>query len=119
MRTHLLKIFDGWHESLLHLLRYSDSGFVNRPLFALPVPHTWEHTPGVTLLGDAAHLMPPLGLGANLAMLDGTDLAHALVTEPTLDDGVRAYESIMLPRSAEAAKGCAEGLGHLLPPTDS
>lgn len=59
--------------------------------------------------------MPPLGLGANLAMLDGTDLAHALVTESSLDDGVRAYESIMLPRSAEAAKGCAEGLGHLLP----
>ncbi|HET6356817.1 NAD(P)/FAD-dependent oxidoreductase [Streptomyces sp.] len=119
VRTHLLKIFDGWHESLLHLLRYSDSGFVNRPLYALPVPHIWEHTPGITLLGDAAHLMPPLGLGANLAMLDGTDLAHALVTEPTIDDGVRAYESVMLPRSAEAAKGCAEGLGHLLPPTDS
>ncbi|WP_342593434.1 FAD-dependent oxidoreductase [Streptomyces inhibens] len=97
MRTHLLKTLDGWGERLLHLLRYNDGGFINRPLFALPVPHTWEHVPGITLLGDAAHLMPPLGLGANLAMLDGTELATALVTEPDVDDAVRAYESIMLP----------------------
>ncbi|WP_327322369.1 FAD-dependent monooxygenase [Streptomyces sp. NBC_01210] len=119
VRKHLLTVYEGWDESLLHLLRYNDGEFVNRPLFALPVPHTWEHIPGVTLLGDAAHLMPPLGLGANLAMLDGADLAHALVTEPGLDDAVRAYESVMLPRSAEAAKGCAEGLDHLIPPADS
>lgn len=119
VRAHLLTMFDGWHESLRYLLRYNEGEFINRPLFSLPVPHTWEHVPGVTLLGDAAHLMPPLGLGANLAMLDGTDLAHALVGEPSLHDGVRAYESIMLPRSIEAAKACAEGLEHLIPLTDS
>jgi 2-polyprenyl-6-methoxyphenol hydroxylase-like FAD-dependent oxidoreductase len=117
VRTHLLTMYDGWHESLLGLLRDNDSGFVNRPIFALPVPHTWDHIPGITLLGDAAHLMPPLGVGANLAMLDGTDLASALVTEPSFEDAVRAYESVMLPRSAQAAKDCAEGLDHLMPPT--
>ncbi|MFG2530676.1 FAD-dependent oxidoreductase [Streptomyces sp. NPDC048516] len=117
VRAHLLTMFDGWDERLLALLRDHDGDFIQRPLFALPVPPTWEHVPGVTLLGDAAHLMPPLGLGANLAMLDGAELAQALVTEPAVDDAVRAYESVMLPRSAEAAKGCAEGLAHLLPPT--
>ncbi|MBP0451087.1 FAD-dependent monooxygenase [Kitasatospora sp. RG8] len=115
VRTHLLEMFDGWDESLRYVLRNNDSGFVNRPLFVLPAPHTWEHVPGVTLLGDAAHLMPPVGLGANLAMLDGSDLAHALVTEPGVDDAVRAYEGIMLPRSAEAATGSAQGLDHLVP----
>ncbi|MDH6121798.1 2-polyprenyl-6-methoxyphenol hydroxylase-like FAD-dependent oxidoreductase [Kitasatospora sp. GAS204A] len=115
VRTHLLRMFDGWDESLRYLLRNSDSGFVNRPLFVLPAPHTWAHVPGVTLLGDAAHLMPPVGLGANLAMLDGADLAHALVTEPTVDDAVRAYESVMLPRSSEAATGCAQALDHMVP----
>ncbi|MFE0381002.1 FAD-dependent oxidoreductase [Streptomyces inhibens] len=118
VRKHLLKTLDGWDERLLHLLRYNDGGFINRPLFALPVPHTWEHIPGITLLGDAAHLMPPLGLGANLAMLDATDLATALVTEPEVDDAVRAYESIMLPRSAEAARQCAQGLENLMPPDE-
>lgn len=117
VEAHLLRMFDGWDESLRYILRSSDSGFVNRSLFVLPAPHTWEHVPGVTLLGDAAHLMPPVGLGANLAMLDGSDLAHALVAEAGLGDAVRAYESIMLPRSIEAATGSAQGLDHLVPAT--
>jgi len=115
VRTHLLKVFDGWDESLRYILRNSDNGFINRSLFVLPASHTWEHLPGVTLLGDAAHLLPPVGLGANLAMLDGSDLAHALVSEPSVDDAVRAYESTMLPRSIEAATGSAQGLDHLVP----
>jgi 2-polyprenyl-6-methoxyphenol hydroxylase-like FAD-dependent oxidoreductase len=115
----LLKMFDGWDESLRYILRNSDSGFVNRSLSVLPAPHTWEHVPGVTLLGDAAHLMPPVGLGANLAMLDGSDLAHALVAESSVDDAVHAYQNIMLPRSIEAATGSAQGLDHLVPATAS
>ncbi|WP_433656818.1 FAD-dependent oxidoreductase [Nocardia sp. CA-128927] len=83
VREYLLTVLDGWHDSLLDLLRCSDGGFVNRPLFILPVGHTWNHLPGCTLLGDAAHLMPPFGIGANLAMLDGIDLAAAIATHPT------------------------------------
>ncbi|QMU76841.1 FAD-dependent monooxygenase [Streptacidiphilus sp. PB12-B1b] len=115
VRTHLLGMFDGWDESLRYILRHGDSGLVNRSLSVLPAPHTWQHAPGVTLLGDAAHLMPPVGLGANLAMLDGSELAHALVAESSVDDAVRAYESIMLPRSNEAAINSAQGLDRLVP----
>lgn len=118
VRAYLLKMFDGWDDNLLSLLRYHDGGFVHRPVFVLPVPHTWEHIPGITLLGDAAHLMPPVGLGANLAMLDGADLAHALITESSIDDAVRAYENLMLPRSAQAAQDCAKALDDVIPPTD-
>ncbi|GAA4534796.1 FAD-dependent oxidoreductase [Amycolatopsis samaneae] len=115
VRADLLARYTGWDPALLGFLRGNDSGFVNRPLHALPAPHSWDHVPGVTLLGDAAHLMPPLGVGANLAMLDGAELAQALIAEPTVDDAVRAYESVMLPRAGELAKATAEGLGHLLP----
>ncbi|MFI9366314.1 FAD-dependent oxidoreductase [Kitasatospora sp. NPDC053057] len=115
VRTHLLDLFDGWDESLRYLLHGGDHPFTSRPLFVLPAPHTWQHVPGLTLLGDAAHLMPPVGLGANLAMLDGADLAHALAAGDGVDDAVRAYEHLMLPRSARAATDSAHALDHLVP----
>lgn len=111
VRGHLLAVFDGWHDRLLDLIRESDGGFVNRPLHVLPIGHTWEHVPGITLLGDAAHLMPPYGIGANLAMLDGADLATAIATHPGLDHAVRAYEDLMLPRAGAAAEACADLAG--------
>lgn len=60
VRSRLLTLFDGWTAPVLDLLRHG-TGFVHRPLHVLPVSHTWTHVPGVTLLGDAAHLMPPWG----------------------------------------------------------
>ncbi|MDS0138645.1 MULTISPECIES: NAD(P)/FAD-dependent oxidoreductase [unclassified Amycolatopsis] len=114
VRGHLLERYAGWHPDLLAYLRDHDGGFTHRPLHVLPVPHAWTTTPGLTLLGDAAHLMPPLGVGANLALLDGTELATALATSPSIGDAVRAYEAGMLPRSIETAKACASGLHDLL-----
>ncbi|MEV7044325.1 NAD(P)/FAD-dependent oxidoreductase [Amycolatopsis sp. NPDC051061] len=114
VRANLLERFAGWHPSLLGFLHDLDGGFTHRPLHVLPVPHAWTHTPGLTLLGDAAHLMPPLGVGANLALLDGTELATALATAPSVDEAVRTYEAGMLPRSIETAKACATGLHDLL-----
>lgn len=118
VRAVLLDAFAGWDDRLLALLRENDGGFVNRPLFALPVPHTWTHTPGLTLLGDAAHLMTPFsGMGANLAMLDGCELARALAGQrDDPDAAVRAYEEVMLPRSARAAEGAARGLANAIAP---
>lgn len=54
----------------------------NRPLYTLyetPEGHPWENQPGVTLLGDAAHLMPPNGEGVNMAMQDALHLTEAIV----------------------------------------
>jgi 2-polyprenyl-6-methoxyphenol hydroxylase-like FAD-dependent oxidoreductase len=114
VRATLLERYAGWHPDLLGFLRDNDGAFTHRPLYVLPVPHAWTSTPGLTLLGDAAHLMPPLGVGANLAMLDGTELATALATSPTVGEAVRAYEARMLPRSIETAAACQQGLIDLL-----
>ncbi|MGX1851730.1 FAD-dependent oxidoreductase [Streptomyces sp. NPDC055299] len=117
VRDVLLKQFAGWSDELFGFITDTDTGYINRPLYAMPVPHTWEHTPGVTILGDAAHLMSPFsGMGANLAMLDGCHLAEAIVGEPGIDEAVHAYESAMLPRSAEAAAGAEEGINSAFAP---
>ena len=51
---------DGWSSDLLEFLRsYDESSLVLRNIYALPVPTTWETHPGITLIGDAAHLMSP------------------------------------------------------------
>jgi 2-polyprenyl-6-methoxyphenol hydroxylase-like FAD-dependent oxidoreductase len=113
----LLALFDGWAAPLLDLLRQG-TAFSRHPLHALPVSHTWRHVPGVTLLGDAAHLMPPLGLGANLAMLDGAELAEAVAAAGRggLDEAVRAFEERMWARAAPAAKMTTAGLERLVGP---
>ncbi|MEU5950921.1 NAD(P)/FAD-dependent oxidoreductase [Streptomyces sp. NPDC047525] len=117
VRDALLDEFTGWSPDLLGFITGTDTGYTNRPLYALPVPHTWPHTPGLTLLGDAAHLMSPFsGMGANLAMLDGADLAQALIDHPTVDQAITAYEKVLLPRSAEAAAGAAEGINGAFAP---
>jgi 2-polyprenyl-6-methoxyphenol hydroxylase-like FAD-dependent oxidoreductase len=106
--SHLLDRFRGWHPEIVDLLRRHNGQFTDRPLYTLPVGHTWQHVPGITLLGDAAHLMPPYGTGANLALLDGAELAEAISAGLDLDRAVQAYEATMLRRAAVAAEACAE-----------
>jgi 2-polyprenyl-6-methoxyphenol hydroxylase-like FAD-dependent oxidoreductase len=52
----------------------------------------------VTLLGDAAHPMRPIGSQAgSQAVVDARVLALALATAPTIEDGLKAYERERLP----------------------
>ncbi|WP_327280730.1 MULTISPECIES: NAD(P)/FAD-dependent oxidoreductase [unclassified Streptomyces] len=95
--------FDGWAPELTALIAEGDTAPVLRPQYALPTGHRWDRVPGVTLLGDAAHLAPPNGDGANLAMLDGAELGKALAAHPdAIEAALTEYEQAMFPRSAEA-----------------
>ncbi|GGS20336.1 oxidoreductase [Streptomyces aureoverticillatus] len=96
--------FSGWAPELTALITDGDIAPVLRPLYALPTGHRWDRVPGVTLLGDAAHLSAPNGEGANLAMLDGAELGKALAAHPDdIETALTEYEQAMFPRSAEAA----------------
>ncbi|KAF7725068.1 hypothetical protein EC973_000475 [Apophysomyces ossiformis] len=113
-RAYILKHYEDWSEGLQNLIRNSQ-GFIPRPIYALPVEHRWVSRPGITVIGDAAHLMSPFaGEGANLAMIDGVDLGLTLVK--VVKDGEdlavaqQNFEQAMLTRSKVAAEASARNL---------
>lgn len=97
--------FSGWAPELTALITDGDTTPTLRAVNALPIGHRWGHIAGVTLLGDAAHLMSPFaGEGANLAMFDGSELGLAIAAHPDdIDTAVTEYEEALFPRSAEFA----------------
>ncbi|MEV6079387.1 NAD(P)/FAD-dependent oxidoreductase [Streptomyces sp. NPDC052069] len=108
--------FDGWAPELTALITDGDTAPVLRPQYALPTGHRWDRVPGATLIGDAAHLAPPNGDGANLAMYDGAELGRALAAHPEdIEAALTEYEHAMFPRGAAATTS----EGGEIPRTDS
>jgi 2-polyprenyl-6-methoxyphenol hydroxylase-like FAD-dependent oxidoreductase len=112
VRDFLVKEFAAWSVELKDLIRNCDDTIIPRLIYSLPIGHCWAHSPGVTLLGDAAHVMSPYaGEGANLAMLDAAELALAIAEHGNdMETALRQYETAMFPRSTAAAKKSAQGL---------
>jgi 2-polyprenyl-6-methoxyphenol hydroxylase-like FAD-dependent oxidoreductase len=117
-RRALLDMFEGWHPSLTALIEAGDSPPTPRTIEAMPTGTRWDHRPGITLVGDAAHLMPPVGEGANQAMLDAAELAAELATNPTdPDSAIRTYEEAMFTRTQPIAEMSARVQAMMLSPT--
>jgi 2-polyprenyl-6-methoxyphenol hydroxylase-like FAD-dependent oxidoreductase len=115
VRAGLVEEFDGFAEAVLDLFRASNDVFAVRPIHALPVGHCWTSKQGLTLIGDAAHVMSPFtGQGVNNAMLDAADLASRLIGHANWSDAVVDYENRMFERIVESAEGSAEGAATFL-----
>ncbi|BCJ57000.1 FAD-dependent oxidoreductase [Micromonospora endophytica] len=114
----LREMFDGWNARLTALIEAADGGPRPHRIEAMPAGTRWAHQPGITLIGDAAHLMPPVGEGANQAMLDAAELAGALAANPAEpDSAIRAYEAAMFHRAEQVAEMSARVQAMMLSPT--
>ena len=96
--------FDGWAPVLTSLITNCDTPPILRSIYQLPDRHRWNRVPGVTLIGDAAHVTLPGGEGANIAMLDGAELGQAIAAHADdIEAAFAAYEAVMFPRSETEA----------------
>jgi 2-polyprenyl-6-methoxyphenol hydroxylase-like FAD-dependent oxidoreductase len=90
--------FEGWSELWAPLFSKASSTMW-RPLLVCPPDQYWEPKPNVTLIGDAAHVMPPYaGEGVNMAMLDALVLSEQLFGEIDSANAIAAYEAEMFAR---------------------
>ena len=114
----LLDMFGGWNPRLTALIEAGDSAPTPRLIETMPIGTRWASRPGITLIGDAAHLMPPVGEGANQAMLDAAELASRLAADPAdPDSAIRTYEEAMFTRTHPIAEMSARVQAMMLSPT--
>jgi 2-polyprenyl-6-methoxyphenol hydroxylase-like FAD-dependent oxidoreductase len=117
-KSKIYAYFKDWDEKLQTFITENNNEFILRPIYLLPQGHSWKRIPGVTLLGDAAHAMSPVGsIGANQAMLDGVELAQAIITHPdNTEEALSAYEKDMFPRSKAVTADTVSVLTNTLKP---
>lgn len=99
----VLKEYSDWAEPLKQMIEVADDDDIKaRSLYELPVGHRWKSRPGVTLIGDAAHLSTPFPEeGANVAMADALNLSFEIIAavkapEPVqaLNDGLESEKDL-------------------------
>lgn len=117
--AHLVKYYEDWNPVFFTLFKACDH-FIPRPLNYFPLDQNWTAKSNITLIGDAAHLMPPSGEGVNTAMLDALDLSECLTNGgyEDLQAAIAAYELQMRARASEQAAEALEGITGFASPTE-
>lgn len=108
--------YSDWNSEVTDIIRHCDGFEYTWALYETPTETIpWEHVPGITLVGDAAHLTGPNGEGVNIAMYDSLQLAQAIEQAglENIDDAVRKYEQELFPRASEHIAAGKQGVGFL------
>lgn len=114
-KTQLLEWFKNeysdWSEIWDELIKKSEMPLIPRPIQCMPLAQTWKASPNLTIIGDAAHVMPPFaGEGVNMAMLDALELSESLTSgqNKTWQEAIAFYEINMRKRASLMAKESLE-----------
>ena len=104
------KEFSDWGDVWLELVENVSLPLLPRPQYCMPLDQAWDTQPDLTLLGDAAHIMPPSGEGVNLAMLDALELTENLTNDEfkNTQSAIAHYENQMLIRAEKEARDSLE-----------
>lgn len=98
--------YPGWSSIWEELFMSAALPFIPRPVYCMPLDQHWEAQPNLTMLGDAAHVMPPFaGEGVNMAMLDALELSRVLLPGNYTDllQAISSYEQEMRQRASVIA----------------
>lgn len=109
--TWFKQVFAGWSEEWHEFFTANNVHFIPRPQYYFPLNQTWETQENLTMIGDAAHCMPPFaGEGANVAMQDAFELAECLTGAEFTDikTAISHFEKQMVARAAEATQDTLE-----------
>ncbi len=107
----IVAAYSDWSPEVMAMLTQIEGGFRNWPLSVMPPGHRWETKPGLAMVGDASHAMPPFtGKGVNLALLDSLELAQGLVADPAAEvaTAVKTCEARMQERTQRETGACLE-----------
>lgn len=110
------EVYSDWSSIWYELFENATMPAIPRPIYCMPLDQSWEALPNLTLLGDAAHVMPPFaGEGANTSMFDALELSGCLTSGKykTLQEAIATYEASMRKRAAKAAKQSLENGGRM------
>ncbi|WP_184545655.1 FAD-dependent oxidoreductase [Mucilaginibacter sp. FT3.2] len=110
------KEFADWDKVWLKLFEHAGSSFVPRPQYCMPFDQAWEPQSNLTMIGDAAHLMPPYaGEGVNMAMQDALELSRCLNADHYMDvhSAIADFENQMRGRASEIARQTMESTNAL------
>ncbi|MDE1193186.1 MAG: NAD(P)/FAD-dependent oxidoreductase [Arachidicoccus sp.] len=99
--------FSNWSNDWYEFFTNGNVQCTPRPQYFFPFDQSWETQGNLTMIGDAAHRMPPFaGEGANVAMQDSFELAEVLTNGifPDIKTAIADFEKDMVARGADATK---------------
>ncbi len=101
--------YGDWSPQVMEMVTQVNNKFQKWPLSVMPPDYSWETQPGLTMLGDASHAMPPFtGKGVNLALLDALELSDGLTADPaaSVTAAIAVFEKKMQARTQKEIGAC-------------